>query len=170
MFIPSASSTRSRRFLRRIRDPRCCNRNHRQSTGTGNYKDHTRTSRHVPCWLIMNLHSFCSFDSDQSRSLLLFDALGCPPFRSIKLRSKKPTCKACSNPSESLKNMANTDYVQFCGGPAPDLITQGSVVARGSNYRASAKVRYDATARNELLKREAGTTRVDFVREATDDP
>ncbi|CAA7268163.1 unnamed protein product [Cyclocybe aegerita] len=63
--------------------------------------------------------------NDQNPSLLLFSALGSPPFRSIKLRSKKTTCTACSNPSESLANVPSTDYVQFCGGASPDWVERG---------------------------------------------
>ncbi|KAF7338605.1 Adenylyltransferase and sulfurtransferase UBA4 [Mycena venus] len=45
---------------------------------------------------------------DKKPSLLLFSALGSPPFRSIKLRSRKATY-----------------YVQFCGGATPDWETLG---------------------------------------------
>ncbi|KAF8899873.1 hypothetical protein CPB84DRAFT_1680840 [Gymnopilus junonius] len=61
---------------------------------------------------------------DQSPSLLLFSALGSPPFRSIKLRQRKPTCVACNNPGAPLNS---TDYVQFCGGPSPDWVSEGRI-------------------------------------------
>jgi len=62
---------------------------------------------------------------DPNPTLLLFSALGSPPFRSIKLRSKMPSCSACSAPSGSLQNVSGVDYVQFCGGPTPDWVRQG---------------------------------------------
>lgn len=59
--------------------------------------------------------------------MLLFDALGSPPFRSIKLREKKTTCSVCSNPGDHLDSIANTDYIHFCGGPLPDWVNEGRV-------------------------------------------
>ncbi|PPQ96256.1 hypothetical protein CVT26_005583 [Gymnopilus dilepis] len=61
---------------------------------------------------------------DQSSSLLLFSAFATPPFRSVKLRRRKPTCPACSNPDGCL---GSTDYIQFCGGVRPDWIIQGRI-------------------------------------------
>ncbi|KAI0078294.1 hypothetical protein K474DRAFT_1660503 [Panus rudis PR-1116 ss-1] len=61
-------------------------------------------------------------------SLLIFSALSMPPFRSIKLRSRRPTCSACGTEGEKLGSISNTDYVAFCGGARPDWETQGLVV------------------------------------------
>ena len=63
--------------------------------------------------------------TDPTPMLLLFSALGSPPFRSIKLRARKPTCPACSSPTGQLASVASMDYVQFCGGPNPNWIEQG---------------------------------------------
>jgi adenylyltransferase/sulfurtransferase len=51
-------------------------------------------------------------------SLLIFSAYSQPMFRSIRLRSRKPKCAACSSQSsisaEALQS-GSLDYVQFCG-------------------------------------------------------
>jgi adenylyltransferase/sulfurtransferase len=51
-------------------------------------------------------------------SLLIFSAYSQPMFRSIRLRSRKPKCAACSAQAsisaEALQS-GNLDYVQFCG-------------------------------------------------------
>jgi adenylyltransferase/sulfurtransferase len=55
-------------------------------------------------------------------SLLIFSAYSQPMFRSIRLRSRKPKCAACSSQAsisaEALQS-GNLDYVQFCGSVAP---------------------------------------------------
>lgn len=55
-------------------------------------------------------------------SLLLFSAYSSPMFRSIRLRTRKPKCAACSAQStvtpEAL-NSGSLDYVQFCGSINP---------------------------------------------------
>lgn len=55
-------------------------------------------------------------------SLLLFSAYSSPMFRSIRLRTRKPKCVACSPQStitpEAL-NSGTLDYVQFCGSVNP---------------------------------------------------
>ncbi|KAJ3572552.1 hypothetical protein NP233_g3000 [Leucocoprinus birnbaumii] len=58
-------------------------------------------------------------------SMLLFSALGTPPFRSIKLRSRKADCVACGNKDFNLSMIMETDYVQVCGGPRPDWVQLG---------------------------------------------
>ena len=55
--------------------------------------------------------------------MLIFSAVGFPPFRTFKLRPRQATCPSCSNPGQNLKF---TDYVQFCGGPTPDWVAQGT--------------------------------------------
>jgi adenylyltransferase/sulfurtransferase len=55
-------------------------------------------------------------------SLLIFSAYSQPMFRSIRLRSRKPKCVACS-PQASISVEAlqsgNLDYAQFCGSVDP---------------------------------------------------
>ncbi|KAI5892350.1 uncharacterized protein SCHCODRAFT_02667816 [Schizophyllum commune H4-8] len=62
-----------------------------------------------------------------SPHMLLFSALATPPFRSIKLRNRKPDCIACSNPHAPI-DVASTDYIQLCGGPRPDWESLGMQV------------------------------------------
>ncbi|CAK5264722.1 unnamed protein product [Mycena citricolor] len=59
--------------------------------------------------------------------MVLFSALGSPQFRSIKMRSRKPSCPACGTAEEKIGQIRETDYVQFCGGPAPDWERRGLV-------------------------------------------
>ncbi|KAJ6618264.1 hypothetical protein B0H10DRAFT_2164185 [Mycena sp. CBHHK59/15] len=59
--------------------------------------------------LITGLH-------DKKSSLLLFSALESPPFRSIKLRSRKPTCPACGTCAQKFGEIKDIDYVQFYRG------------------------------------------------------
>lgn len=55
-------------------------------------------------------------------SMLLFSTYSIPPFRSVRLRARRPTCFACSNQAElsleSLKS-GSLDYVLFCGATNP---------------------------------------------------
>jgi adenylyltransferase/sulfurtransferase len=55
-------------------------------------------------------------------SLLIFSAYSTPMFRSIRLRSRKPKCAACSAQAsitaEALSS-GSLDYVQFCGSINP---------------------------------------------------
>ncbi|ORY16629.1 hypothetical protein BCR34DRAFT_97193 [Clohesyomyces aquaticus] len=55
-------------------------------------------------------------------TLLIFNGYGNPMFRSIRLRTRKPRCAACSSQasitSEAL-NSGSLDYVQFCGSVSP---------------------------------------------------
>ncbi|TID26904.1 hypothetical protein E6O75_ATG01397 [Venturia nashicola] len=51
-------------------------------------------------------------------SLLLFSAYSSPQFRSIKLRTRKITCAACSSQATITANAftsGSMDYIQFCG-------------------------------------------------------
>ncbi|KAJ6606602.1 hypothetical protein DFH09DRAFT_1120742 [Mycena vulgaris] len=75
---------------------------------------------------------------DKKPSLLLFSALGSPPFRSIKLRSRKPTCPACGNGDQKVGQINEFDYVQFCGGPTPDWESRG-LFAGDLDHRISVK-------------------------------
>ncbi|KAI2470059.1 ThiF family protein [Annulohypoxylon bovei var. microspora] len=55
-------------------------------------------------------------------TLLLFSATSATPFRSIRMRSRRPNCFACSSGSTlTLKELSSglLDYVQFCGVTSP---------------------------------------------------
>lgn len=60
-------------------------------------------------------------------SLLLFSAFSSPMFRSVRLRTRKPKCTACSAQSTitaDILNSGSLDYVQFCGSIDPvDTLT-----------------------------------------------
>ncbi|CDO77184.1 hypothetical protein BN946_scf184705.g9 [Trametes cinnabarina] len=62
---------------------------------------------------------------DGKPSLLMFSALGAPPFRSVKLRSRRPACPACGVEGEKVGRIEETDYVAFCGGERPDWVARG---------------------------------------------
>ena len=95
----------------------------------------------------MARHYFCSSSSFSSQfwneegkaSLLLFSALAIPPFRNVKLRSRKPTCPACGKEGQKVGEIHDVDYVAFCGGPRPDWETRGLVDA-DDGTRIQAKV------------------------------
>lgn len=72
--------------------------------------------------------------------MIVFSALAPTPFRSIKLGKKDPTCPACGKEGERVGEIQEFDYVQWCGGPAPDWEQQG-LVDSGPGSRISAKVR-----------------------------
>lgn len=71
--------------------------------------------------------------------MTLFSALGTPPFRNIKLRSRKPDCVACGRIDFCMDTVEETDYVQVCGGLRPDWIERG-LVNGVAGHRASVKV------------------------------
>lgn len=55
-------------------------------------------------------------------TLLIFSAYSNPMFRSIRLRTRKPKCAACSaqaSVSEGALQSGSLDYVQFCGSINP---------------------------------------------------
>lgn len=63
-----------------------------------------------------------SFTVGNTPSLLMFSAYSNPMFRSIRLRSRKPKCAACSaQPSVTIEALTSgsMDYVQFCGSTNP---------------------------------------------------
>ncbi|KAG7089652.1 hypothetical protein E1B28_011314 [Marasmius oreades] len=76
---------------------------------------------------------------DGKPSLLIFSALGSPPFRSIKLRSRKTTCPACGDEKQRIGEIKDIDYVQFCGGQTPDWQKRG-LVEGSTDQRISATV------------------------------
>ncbi|KAG2018096.1 molybdenum cofactor synthesis 3 [Coprinopsis cinerea AmutBmut pab1-1] len=63
-------------------------------------------------------------DPSAPPTMLLYNALSSPPFRTIKLRSRRESCPACGSKGDKTK-IAETDYVQFCGGSKPDWETLG---------------------------------------------
>ncbi|KAI0596499.1 adenylyltransferase [Biscogniauxia sp. FL1348] len=72
-------------------------------------------------------------------SLLLFSATSSTPFRSIRMRSRRPKCFACSADSaltlEQLKS-GSLDYVQFCGVNTPvNLLGPGERIS-ATHYNA----------------------------------
>ncbi|KAF2793545.1 hypothetical protein K505DRAFT_305633 [Melanomma pulvis-pyrius CBS 109.77] len=76
-------------------------------------------------------------------TLLIFSAYANPIFRSIRLRTRKPKCAACSaqaSVTHAALNSGSLDYVQFCGSISP-------INALASNERISvenyAKIRLD---------------------------
>lgn len=77
--------------------------------------------------------------ADGKPSLLLYSALSVPPFRSVKLRQRRPTCKACGNEGQKEGPISQTDYVTLCGGPRPDWVARGLIEGTPEN-RIRAKV------------------------------
>ncbi|KAG1726266.1 uncharacterized protein EDB91DRAFT_1254408 [Suillus paluster] len=75
--------------------------------------------------LITGLH-------DGKASLLLFNALSIPPFRTVKLRSRKLTCAACGIEGQKIGTVEETDYVAFCGGARPNWLER--VFASNENH------------------------------------
>lgn len=68
--------------------------------------------------LIVGLH-------DEQPCLLVYAALGMPPFRSVKLRKRRAACPACGTEGEKVGKIEDVDYVQFCGGARPDWESLG---------------------------------------------
>jgi adenylyltransferase and sulfurtransferase len=63
--------------------------------------------------------------STEGPSLLLFSALGLPPFRTVKVRGKRAQCAACGTEKREQGSIEETDYIAFCGGGAPDWEAKG---------------------------------------------
>lgn len=89
---------------------------------------------------------------DGKPSLLMFSALGTPPFRSVKLRARRATCPACGSDGKEVGRIEETDYVAFCGGERPDWVARG--LAEGAqSSRIRAEVReYDQSVKTSLLR------------------
>ncbi|EMD33301.1 hypothetical protein CERSUDRAFT_108116 [Gelatoporia subvermispora B] len=62
---------------------------------------------------------------DGKPTLLMYSALGTPPFRNVTLRARRPTCPACGDEGERVGAISETDYVAFCGGERPDWVSRG---------------------------------------------
>jgi adenylyltransferase and sulfurtransferase len=70
-------------------------------------------------------------------SLLLFSAYNKPQFRTIRLRSRRPNCAACSNQASinaSSLNSGSLDYVQFCGTVHPVGVLSRDERISAQNY------------------------------------
>ena len=64
-----------------------------------------------------------------STTMLIFSAFDSPPFRSVRLRGKRPTCPACStNPSITIDSLrsGSLNYAHFCGLVNPIAILSPS--------------------------------------------
>lgn len=79
-------------------------------------------------------------DPSSKPTLLLFSALSNPQFRTIKLRSRKPSCPACGQEGHKISSINEIDYIQFCGGAKPDWERLGMVESDGSEERIRVKV------------------------------
>ncbi|KZS99927.1 uncharacterized protein LAESUDRAFT_732764 [Laetiporus sulphureus 93-53] len=74
---------------------------------------------------------------DRKSTMLIYSALSTPPFRTIRLRSRRPTCPACGNEREKVGTIEEMDYAMFCGGERPDWVSRGLIQDRsGSRIRA----------------------------------
>ncbi|KAI1465645.1 adenylyltransferase [Daldinia caldariorum] len=72
-------------------------------------------------------------------SLLLFSATSTTPFRSIRMRSRRPNCFACSSESTlTLKELraGSLDYVQFCGVTKPVDVLKPEERVSATEYNA----------------------------------
>ncbi|KAI0723680.1 hypothetical protein C8Q72DRAFT_858318 [Fomitopsis betulina] len=87
---------------------------------------------------------------DRKPTMLMYNALVTPCFRSIKLRARHSTCPACGTAGRN--TISETDYIALCGGPRPDWVGRGMVDADDTNRRISAKNLKDAlsTARKRV--------------------
>ncbi|EPQ54132.1 hypothetical protein GLOTRDRAFT_116767 [Gloeophyllum trabeum ATCC 11539] len=95
-------------------------------------------------------------------SLLIYSALGVPPFRSIKLRSRRPTCPACGQEGLKEGQIRDTDYVAFCGGGPPDWEKKGMM-------QGDPGLRITPTKLNDILASEAAShTKILDVRPRTE--
>ena len=68
-------------------------------------------------------------EPDGTPSLLLYSALSLSPFRTIKMRKKQVNCVSCSSEASAALDVANTDYIAFCGGPTRDWVETGLIVS-----------------------------------------
>lgn len=92
--------------------------------------------------------------SADSPTLLIFSAYSNPMFRSIRLRSRKPKCAACSAHStispQALES-GSLDYVQFCGSinPVEALTPQERISAENYAKLLSGVNPYTGTVSNK---------------------
>lgn len=70
--------------------------------------------------------------------LHIFSAYSTPPFRSIRLRSRRPTCAACSaSPNVTLDTIqsGSIDYIFFCGTASPPSLLSPNERVSPQDYR-----------------------------------
>jgi hypothetical protein len=150
--LPEASVLGGRAELRGDWDLGCCDRRHREFAGIGGDQGHRRVTRQVFSSSISVSKTFGSGGiyflffsllrklADEQPTLLIYAALGVPPFRSIKLRKRRATCLACGTEGEKVGKIEDMDYVQFCGGPRPDWETLGLNPSSDTASRITANV------------------------------
>lgn len=84
-------------------------------------------------------------------SLLLYSAFSHPPFRSIRLRGKRPLCSSCSSSAtisrESL-NSGSLDYAAFCG-----ITSNPNILAETDRISATeySKIHHEAECAHILI-------------------
>ncbi|KAI1390116.1 adenylyltransferase [Hypoxylon trugodes] len=81
-------------------------------------------------------------------SLLLFSATSTTSFRSIRMRSRRPDCFACSSKSTlTLKELhsGSLDYVQFCGVTTPVNVLKPEERITATEYNAILAKQLDKT-------------------------
>ncbi|GJJ11722.1 hypothetical protein Clacol_005960 [Clathrus columnatus] len=76
--------------------------------------------------------------SDMKPQLLTFSVIRSPAFYSLPLAPRNPSCPSCGKEGESIGEIRDIDYVQFCGGPTPDWEREG-MVNPGREYRITVK-------------------------------
>src|ERR1700744_4893926 len=81
---------------------------------------------------------------DSPPSLLIYSALAAPPFRTIRIRSKKRDCIACGDNASRGALIDQSDYLELCGSSTPDYEANG-IAAGEPGYRIEAKVRFSAS-------------------------
>ena len=93
-------------------------------------------------------------------NLLLFSASASPPFRSIRLRTRRATCTACSVKAtitpDSLESGA-LDYAQFCGTVDPVNVLQPDERISASQYAVRMKQQQQRVDDAGLGRKEAGS-------------
>lgn len=108
---------------------------------------------------------FVGVGADEQPSLLVYAALGVPPFRSIKLRKRRATCPACGTEGDKVGKIEETDYVQFCGGARPDWEALGLLNPRDAESRITANVGSLRWYQTLLMARADDTTSLCDVQE-----
>jgi len=82
---------------------------------------------------------------------MIFSAMSMPPFRTIKLRARKPTCPACGEDGQRLGTVHETDYIAFCGGPRPDWQARGLISGNPSDRMSAQELRQTLESREEHM-------------------
>jgi len=97
-----------------------------------------------------DMHIDGGTSSPNPPSMLLFSAYSSPQFRSVKLRSRKVNCAACSAQSCINSDVIKSglfDYIQFCGTLAP--VNELSPSDRMSPAQLAKKLHYDSASLEE---------------------